>query len=79
MSLANQRSAAAKDGDGPELTGKGMGEAIDFLNQDNHIFINKLNYICKNYDTSFKDVSDQVSLRLTCPWLILIVVFEPVR
>ena len=77
MSLANQRPAAAKDGDGPELTGKGMGEQIDFLNQDNHIFINKLNYICKNYDTSFKDVSDLVTLRLICPSLILMVVIAP--
>ena len=34
-----------------------MGEKDDFLSQENHLFINKLNYICKNYDTSFKDVS----------------------
>ena len=45
---------AAEDSD--ELTGSGIGECIDFLGQDNHIFINKLNFICKNYDTNFKDV-----------------------
>ena len=53
----NQKPEAGADGEGQELTGRGMGEAVDFLSQDNHIFINKLNYICKNYDTSFKDVS----------------------
>ena len=35
----------------------GLGEDIDFLTHENHIFLNKLNYICKHYDTSFKDVS----------------------
>ena len=41
----------------PEL---GIGENEDFLERDNQLFINKLNYICKNYDTSFKDVSFQI-------------------
>ena len=40
------------------LTGEGLGEKEDFLTTENHLFINKLNYICKNYDTSFKDVSE---------------------
>ena len=35
----------------------GLGENEDFLERDNQLFINKLNYICKNYDTAFKDVS----------------------
>ena len=39
------------------LTGSGLGEGEDFLKGENHLFINKLNYICKHYDTSFKDVS----------------------
>lgn len=43
--------------DDDALTGNGIGERIDFLSQENHIFVNKLNYICKNYDNSFKDVS----------------------
>ncbi len=55
MSLMNQKSASKPEEN--ELTGLGIGESIDFLNTDNHIFINKLNYICKNYDNSFKDVS----------------------
>ena len=40
-----------------QLTGDGIGENEDFLNSENHLFINKLNYICKNYDSSFRDVS----------------------
>ena len=40
-----------------ELDGTGLGENEDFLTHENHIFINKLNYICKNYDSSFRDVS----------------------
>ena len=40
----------------------GLGEDINFLTAENHIFLNKLNYICKNYDTSFKDVSDHRSV-----------------
>ena len=40
-----------------KLSGTGIGETENFLNQENHIFINKLNYICKNYDQSFNDVS----------------------
>ena len=39
------------------LTGDGIGEKEDFLTTENHLFINKLNYICKNYDKSFSDVS----------------------
>ena len=35
----------------------GLGENQNFLDKENHIFINKLNYICKNYDQAFKDVS----------------------
>lgn len=35
----------------------GLGENEDFLDRDNQIFINKLNYMCKHYDDSFKDVS----------------------
>ena len=35
----------------------GIGETEDFLERDNQLFINKLNYICKHYDSSFKDVS----------------------
>ena len=35
----------------------GLGENQNFLDRENHIFLNKLNYICKNYDTAFKDVS----------------------
>ena len=50
-------SAAAKGAQELGLTGSGMGENEDYLSHENHIFINKLNYICKNYDTSFKDVS----------------------
>ena len=42
-----------------KLSGTGIGETENFLNQENHIFINKLNYICKNYDQSFNDVSSQ--------------------
>ena len=40
-----------------KLTGNGLGEKEDFLTTENHLFINKLNYICKNYDKSFADVS----------------------
>ena len=47
----------SKSGRQPDLSGDGLGEAENFLNQENHVFINKLNYICKNYDSSFKDVS----------------------
>ena len=47
----------SKTGREPDLSGEGLGEAENFLNQENQIFINKLNYICKNYDSSFKDVS----------------------
>ena len=50
------RSKKPQD-EGEELTGNGIGEKVDFLSQENHIFVNKLNYICKNYDTNFKDVS----------------------
>ena len=39
----------------------GLGENEDFLDRDNQMFINKLNYICKNYDNSFKDVSRGLS------------------
>ena len=42
---------------GKERKEPGIGETEDFLDRDNQLFINKLNYICKNYDTSFKDVS----------------------
>lgn len=56
MSLINKKSAA-QGGEGNEMTGAGLGESLDFLNTENHIFLNKLNYICKNYDTNFKDVS----------------------
>ena len=35
----------------------GLGETEEFLDRDNQLFINKLNYICKHYDDSFKDVS----------------------
>ena len=48
-----------------------MGESDDYLSQENHIFINKLNYMCKNYDTSFKDVSAAIrsdSIVLACMW-----------
>ena len=48
-----------------------MGESDDYLSQENHIFINKLNYMCKNYDTSFKDVSAAImsdSIGLACRW-----------
>ena len=38
--------------------GLGLGENQNFLDRENQIFINKLNYICKNYDTAFKDVSE---------------------
>ena len=38
----------------------GLGEDINFLTAENHIFLNKLNYICKNYDQSFKDVSNRL-------------------
>ena len=51
----SKKAAAAADDEG--LSGSGIGEQINFLNEKNHIFINKLNYICKNYDQSFKDVS----------------------
>ena len=59
MSLMNQKgkSAIEKAAQDLGLTGDGIGESDDFLSQENHIFINKLNYVCKNYDTSFKDVS----------------------
>ena len=62
MSLINQKgkSAIAKAAQDLGLTGAGMGESDDYLSQENHIFINKLNYICKNYDTSFKDVSTMI-------------------
>lgn len=40
-----------------EALGLGLGENQNFLDRENHIFINKLNYICKNYDQAFKDVS----------------------
>lgn len=56
MSLYNQKSAAKAD-ESNEMTGAGLGESTDFLGTENHIFLNKLNYICKNYDTNFKDVS----------------------
>ena len=56
MSLMNSKKPQGAAEDSDELTGSGIGERIDFLGQDNHIFINKLNFICKNYDTNFKDV-----------------------
>ena len=73
MSLINQKgkSAVEKAAQDLGLTGDGMGESDDYLSQENHIFINKLNYICKNYDTSFKDVSAAImsdSIGLTCMW-----------
>ena len=40
-----------------QLSEAGLGENEDFLERDNQLFINKLNYICKHYDSSFKDVS----------------------
>ena len=49
-----------------ELSGIGIGEQEDFLKHENHIFINKLNYICKNYDQSFKDVSKTLPLTVVC-------------
>ena len=52
-----QKPQKQEEEDTGALSGKGMGETIDFLSQENHIFLNKLTYICKNYDTSFKDVS----------------------
>ena len=67
MSLINQKqgkSAVEKAAQDLGLTGDGMGESDDYLSQDNHIFINKLNYICKNYDTSFKDVSQRQHILL---------------
>ena len=57
MSLSRQKTKVADSDERAELTGRGLGESIDFMNQENHIFLNKLTYICKNYDTSFKDVS----------------------
>ena len=54
MALNNKKVAQAL---AAGLTGEGLGEKEDFLTAENHLFINKLNYICKNYDTSFKDVS----------------------
>jgi len=49
--------AASKNPNDVYLTGNGMGEVDDFLSSQNHLFINKLNFICKNYDESFKDVT----------------------
>ena len=72
MSLINQKGnnpAVEKAAQDLGLTGDGMGESDDYLSQENHLFINKLNYICKNYDTSFKDVSiaiKSVSNDLAC-------------
>ena len=43
----------------PEVLG--LGENEEYMDRENSIFINKLNYICKNYDVAFKDVS--------FPWL----------
>lgn len=34
----------------------------DFFDSENHIYINKLNHICKNYDTAFKDVRNRYPL-----------------
>jgi hypothetical protein len=39
------------------LSGDGIGEKENFLTHQNHLFINKLNYMCRNYDSAFKDVS----------------------
>lgn len=71
MSLINNpaksdEKSAAKGAQGVELTGDGLGESDDFFNRQNHLFINKLNYICKHYDTAFNDVS------LTDAWIKLI-------
>ena len=55
MALNNKKAAQAL---AAGLTGEGLGEKEDFLTTENHLFINKLNYICKNYDTNFKDVSN---------------------
>ena len=51
-----QSQAPAETTSGQAAT-TGLGEDINFLTAENHIFLNKLNYICKNYDQSFKDVS----------------------
>ena len=58
MSIITQKGkggAASKTESDPIETG--IGESENFLTEENHLFINKLNYICKNYDQSFKDVS----------------------
>ena len=61
----NQKQKGEKPAEelGGALSGLGIGERENFLGQDNHIFINKLNYICKNYDQSFKDVSASLLYR----------------
>ena len=48
----------------------GLGEDIDFLTNENHIFLNKLNYICKHYDTSFKDVSYFFKRSMIIRWFV---------
>ena len=54
----------------------GLGEDINFLTAENHIFLNKLNYICKNYDTSFKDVSKRNIPYLCVSHFILFVLLQ---
>ena len=73
MSLTDQKGKTAEEKAAKALglTGHGMGESDDYLSQENRIFINKLNYICKNYDTSFQDVSAAILSdfnELTCMW-----------
>ena len=63
MSFLKKSTASTED---TGLTGAGIGEAVNFLNEKNHIFINKLNYICKNYDQSFKDVSNNQVFPPSC-------------
>ena len=37
----------------------------DWFNEENKIFINKLNHICKNYDQTTRDVSCICSLSVS--------------
>ena len=39
-----------------------------YWDQENNIFINKLNLVCKNWDNTYKDVSlEQTLMQLTGP------------
>ena len=55
--MHRKKSPTNKDKGVPPLNFLNENGLMENITSENHIFINKLNYICKNYEAHFKDVS----------------------